>query len=292
MLATGSRGLIGMVAILLTLAAGSEASQEQPRRAPIRLVVRADDMGSSHAANLACIQSYQEGIVRSIEVMAPGAWFAEAVGLLNENPGCDVGVHLTLNSEWDLCKWGPLTRAPSLVDENGYFHPSVGPRPDLPGRTTFLESPWKIEEVEKELRAQIELTKKSIPYVSHLSSHMYTLTAAPQLTELARRLAGEYGLPFDTPGARTVEWSGDGSAPAAAWEASLATALEGLEPGDWLLVEHPGYDTPEMQALGHPGYRNVASHRDSVTKAFTSPKVRAVIEERNIRLTTYRDIWS
>ena len=85
---------------------------------------------------------------------------------------------------------------------------------------------------------------------------------------------------------------GDGSAAAATWEDSLAQTLECLQPGVWLLIEHPGFNAPEMQALGHVGYRNVASHRDSVTKAFTSSKVRQVIEERNIRLIAYRDIWS
>jgi chitin disaccharide deacetylase len=286
------RGSVGMVAILLTLAGSDAAPQGRSDRAPIRLVVRADDMGSSHAANLACIQCYQKGIVRSIEVITPGPWFAEAAKLLKENPGCDVGVHLTLNSEWDLCKWGPLTRAPSLVDTQGYFYPSTSQRPDFPPHTGFLESGWKIEEVEKELRAQIELARKMIPQVSHLSSHMYTITATPQLTELVQRLAKEYKLPFDTPGAQTVAWTGDGSAPAATWEASLIQAIGLLQPGVWLLVEHPGFDTPEMQALGHTGYRNVASHRNSVTKAFTSPKVKTLIKKRNIQLVAYRDIWS
>lgn len=279
-----------MLAVLLTPTAGGATSQTG--RAPIKLVVRADDMGSSHTANLACIQCYQQGIVQSIEVMAPAPWFNEAVTLLKENPGCDVGVHLTLNSEWDLCKWGPLTQAPSLVDEQGHFYPTTSQRPDFPPGTGFLESGWKIEEVEKELRAQIELVKKTIPRVSHLSSHMYTIAARPELTQLVQRLAKEYKLPYDTPGSKDVEWAGDGSAPAATWEASLIKAMEGLPPGTWILVEHPGLNTPEMQALGHTGYRNVATHRDSVTKAFTSSKVKAAIEKRNIQLVAYRDIWS
>jgi chitin disaccharide deacetylase len=285
-------GLIFMSAVLVPPDAADAAPWMEPGRKPIRLVVRADDMGASHAANLACILCYREGIVRSIEVMTPGAWFAEAVKLLNENPACDVGVHLTLTSEWDACKWGPLTRAASLVDEHGYFHPTTSQRPNFPPGTGFLESAWKIDEVEKELRAQIELARKAIPRVSHLSSHMYTVTAAPQLAQLVQELAQEYGLPFETPGARTLEWTGDGSAPAAAWEASLVQALEHLTAGDWLLVEHPGFDTPELQAMGHAGYRNVASHRDSVTKAFTSARVRNIIEQRNIQLVAYRDIWS
>ena len=70
----------------------------------IRLIMRGDDIGSSHAANLGCIKSYQEGIMKSVEVMVPCAWFPEAVQMLQENPGLDVGVHLTLTSEWENVK--------------------------------------------------------------------------------------------------------------------------------------------------------------------------------------------
>src|SRR5512137_1929999 len=60
------------------------------------LIVRADDLGSSHAANLACIESYRNGIARAVEIMMPCAWVPEAVKLLAEDPGLDAGVHLTL----------------------------------------------------------------------------------------------------------------------------------------------------------------------------------------------------
>ena len=59
-------------------------------------------MGSCHAANEACIESYRNGIMRSAEVIVPGPWFLEAAKMLNENPGLDAGVHLTLTAEWDL----------------------------------------------------------------------------------------------------------------------------------------------------------------------------------------------
>jgi len=80
----------------------------------IRLLVRGDDMGSFASANQACLNAATKGIVRSIEVMTPCAWFPEAAKLLNENPAIDVGVHLILTSEWSNCKWRPLTYAPSL----------------------------------------------------------------------------------------------------------------------------------------------------------------------------------
>ena len=121
------------------------------------LLIRADDIGSSHAANVACIECYRNGIVRSVELMVPCGWFPEAVKMLNENPGLDVGVHLVLTSEWDNMKWRPLTPAGNLVDEAGFFYPMVWQREDFPPRTSIQSSDWKIEEIEKELIAQIEL---------------------------------------------------------------------------------------------------------------------------------------
>ncbi|MCK4748086.1 MAG: ChbG/HpnK family deacetylase, partial [Bacteroidales bacterium] len=91
----------------------------------IRLLVRGDDIGSTHAANLGCIESYQQGIMRSVEIMVPCPWFPEAVSMLNKNPGLDVGIHITLTSEWENIKWGPLTHAPSISDEDGYFFPMI-----------------------------------------------------------------------------------------------------------------------------------------------------------------------
>jgi predicted glycoside hydrolase/deacetylase ChbG (UPF0249 family) len=279
------------LAVVLVGAVGGAVSQPVSAGGAIKLVVRADDIGSCHTANLACIQVYREGIARSVEVQVPCPWFNEAARMLRENPGYDVGVHLTLTSEWENYKWGPLTQAPSLVDAQGHFFPMTSQRADFPPGTGFLESGWKIEEVEKELRAQIELARKMIPQVSHLSSHMGTPTSTPELRALVARLAKEYKLPVETPGAQYLRWFVDSKASAEQREAALVKALEEVGPGTWILVEHPGLDTPEMRAMGHKGYWEVASHRDGVTKAFCSPKVKEVIQRRGIQLVSYRDVW-
>jgi len=279
------------LAAVAVVGSGRSVAQTQDNRGAIKLVVRADDIGSCHAANLACIKCFQEGIARSVEVMAPAPWFNEAVKMLRENPGYDVGVHLTLTSEWENYKWGPLTQSPSLVDEQGYFYPTTSQRADFPPKTGFLECGWKIDEVEKELRAQIELAQKTIPQVSHLSSHMGTPTCTPELRTLVGRLAKEYKLPIETPGAQYLRWMADSKATAEQREAALVKALEEVGPGTWIVIEHPGLDTPEMQAMGHKGYWEVASHREGVTKSFTSPKVKEVIKRRGIQLVSYRDMW-
>jgi len=282
------------LAVLLSfvaIAGGAVVGRAGQEQAEIKLIVRADDIGSSHAANVACIQSFREGIARSVEVMAPCPWFGEAAKMLRANPGYDVGVHLTLTSEWENYKWGPLTQAPSLVDASGHFFPTTSQRKGFPPNTGFLQSKWNIHEVEKELRAQIELAKKEIPHVSHLSSHMGTPTCTPELRVLVQKLAAEYKLPLDTPGAKHFRWPAGNDATAAQREAALVKALEELGPGIWILVEHPGLDTDEMRAIGHKGYWNVAAHRDAVTKAFTSAKVKEVIRKRGIQLVNYGDTW-
>lgn len=255
----------------------------------IRVIVRGDDIGSCHAANVACIKSCREGVVRSLEVMVPAPWFNEAVEMLNENPSIDVGVHLDLTAEWANFKWGPLTNAPSLVDPMGHFLPTTSQRQDFPPNTGFLQSKWKIEEVEKELRVQIETAKARIKNVSHLSSHMGTPTCTKELRALVERLAEEYKLPLNVPDTkRFPRWSGSDKSPDEK-EAGLVEAFKSIGPGLYLIVEHPGLDTPEMTSIGHKGYENVGADRVGVTQAFCSPKVKAVIKERNIQLLSYAD---
>jgi hypothetical protein len=275
---------------MMPVSSGAEA-ESNSSGGEIRLLVRGDDFGSCHAANVACIKSYREGIVRTVEVMAPGPWFNEAVKMLGENPGLDVGVHLTLTSEWEFYKWGPITKGASLVYEQGHFYQVTRQRSDFPPNTGFLEANPKIEEVEKELRAQIELATKKILNVSHLSCHMDTAVSTPQLRALVKKLASEYKLPLEAP--PTVKMVGDfgnSNATAQERETALMKMLEELEPGTWLLVEHPGMNTPEMEAMGHIGYRNVVAHREGVTMAFTSQNVRKIIEKRGIKLISYHNL--
>lgn len=256
----------------------------------IYVIVRADDIGSSHAADLACIKCYTDGIVRSVEVMVPCAWFLEAAAMLRDNPGYDVGVHLTTTSEWAKVKWGPLTCAPSLVDSNGYFFPKQKNWGDANAVDAFWNPKTNIKEAEAELRVQIEMAKKHIPQVTHITDHMGIGSVDPSVQEIVDRLATEYGLNIDLDalGAKYVHWDSPASDDADTRTAKLAAALKNLTPGLYLIVEHPGLDTPEMQAHGHPGYENVASHRDGVTKAFTSDKVKQVVQERGIHVISYK----
>jgi len=263
-----------------------------PAQSDIRLIVRGDDIASTHAANLGCIQSYQEGIMRSVEIMVPCPWFPEAVELLKANPGLDVGVHVTLTSEWENMKWGPLTHAPSLTDEQGYFHPMIWPSEQRPGAGALKASDWKLEEIEAEMRAQIELAMKHIPQVSHLTCHMGCSSWDEQVKLLFQQLAKEYGLDINTRdhGVESFPVRVRGES----YEDRRAAFLNGLERMEaghtYMFVEHPALGSMEMEAIGHVGYYTVNKDRQMVTQLFTDPEVKKRIEELGIQLISYADL--
>lgn len=280
-----------LLTVFVMLVPASDAIGQQATGDEILLLVRSDDMGAAHAVNQACIESVTSGIARSVEVIVPAPWFLEAAAMLRQHPEIDAGVHLDLTSEWSLVKWGPVSKhVPSLVDSNGHFYPTTRQRDDFPANTGFLESGWQLKEVERELRAQIELALEHLPNVSHLSAHMGTATSTPELRALVDQLAADYKLPITIPGLKGVSMQSTTSASPEEKEAAMIKVLQRLQPGAWMLVEHPGLDTPEMRAIHHKGYENVASDRAGVTHAFTSPKVMQVVKQRGIRLISYADL--
>jgi predicted glycoside hydrolase/deacetylase ChbG (UPF0249 family) len=286
-----SRPLAPCALVALALLAAPPAGAQPAGGPPIRLVVRGDDMGSSHASNEASIRCFHDGVMRDVEVMAVGPWFPEAARLLRDHPGLDVGVHLALTSEWDNLKWRPLSAAPSLVGRDGYLHPMIWPHPHYGKERSLGEQPWKLDEIERELRAQIELTKREVPQLSHLSDHMGFASLGPDVASLVKRLAGEYGIDIDPGalGARQLGWYGKPEAPADK-VASFMRLVEELGPGTWIFVDHPALDTEEMRAISHVGYEHVAVDRQGVTDAWTNPAAKEMVQRRGIELIGYRDI--
>ena len=265
----------------------SAIAQQQPAR----LIIRGDDMGYTHSGNDALIKCYNEGIEKSIEVIVPSPWFPEAVKLLNENPGVDVGVHLAITSEWDNIKWRPLTEAKSLRDSNGYFYPMIWPNKNYPGRAV-TQNAWSIEDIEKEWRAQIELAQKNIPRLSHISGHMRCTNLNDDVKSLAQKLAKEYHIDIDLAqfNVKSIGYNGPAKTPGEKKE-SFIKMLNSLQPGNtYLFVDHPGINTPELQAIHHIGYETVAEDRQGVTDLFTSEEVKKAIRKKGIQLISYKDL--
>jgi len=150
-------------------------------------IVHADDIGMCHAANTGAFEALDAGPVTCGSAMVPCPWFAEAVACAARRPGVDIGVHLTLNAEWDLYRWPPCagpSQVPSLVDDDGCLY-----------RTTAqVVANARPEEVELELRTQIERARGAGLDVTHLDAHMGTVLMPP-FTQVYASLIRAYRLP-------------------------------------------------------------------------------------------------
>lgn len=289
-------------------AAAAEPGTQPAADQPIRLLVRADDLGNAQATNEACVRAFREGIVRSVEVIVPGQWTPDAVRLVAAAPGLDVGVHLALTSEWDRSKWRPLTTAPSLVDQFGYLVARNRQPKDSPLHVGVIDSRYDLREAEAELRAQIDSLQKQLTAAgaptgtfSHFSAHMYVCYGAPDLMALTERLGKAYGVRATEKGLRHISDKKFLASRApqalaktllpATQEEGFVEILEQLTPGDWLWVVHPAFDTPELRAFDTDHDTHIIAERRAADfRCVTSEKVQEVIRRRGIQLISYKDL--
>lgn len=250
------------------------------------LLIRCDDIGMSHSVNMAAKELIETGLVFSASVMFPCAWYQEGVGLLKEHPEISAGIHLTLNAEWKNYRWGPVAgkdKVPSLVDEHGYFFPS---------RATFFANNPKLEEVEIELRAQIERALKSGLKISYVDYHMGTAVDRPEMRKIVENLAHEFGLGISRYfGEKDVE--NMYSDPIESKKDSLLITLNSLNDGINLLVCHIGKDNDELRAMidmNSFGLSEMSRHREAELNALISVKNENIFEKNNIRLINYNDL--
>jgi predicted glycoside hydrolase/deacetylase ChbG (UPF0249 family) len=232
------------------------------------LIVNCDDLGSSHAANVGVYEALRGGVATSATLMVPCPWAREAAARYR---GEDVGVHLTLNAEYDLYRWGPITHAPSLLDGDGGF-----PR--------TIDDVWDhadIDEVRRECRAQIERAIYWGFDVSHLDSHMGTLQLRPEFFDVYLELAVDFGLPLRLSGGSTERMVGFPFRRLAADEGvvfpdhflhvrrvgsrrAIERALVELRPGVTEVYVHPAVDTAELRSLA-PDWAGRVDDHDLVT---------------------------
>jgi predicted glycoside hydrolase/deacetylase ChbG (UPF0249 family) len=297
--------------ILLTLllaVAGTTAAQQPslaerlgyPRDAKL-LIVHADDLGMAHSVNTATIKAFETGLVNSGSIMVPCPWLSEIAAYARANPQADLGLHLTLTSEWTQFRWGPLAsrnRVGSLLDKDGYF------------RLTESEAAAQADpkEVELEIRAQIERARAMGIQPTHLDSHMGTLYQNKALFDVFLRVARDYKLPVRVAKAwvaRAEFLSGSltekdvyidrvldinpGVTPQD-WAKFYSDAIRNLEPGVTEVVIHLAYDDAEMRGAtsDHPNWGAAWRQRDF--EFFTSDAFRKVLEENQIKLVTWREI--
>jgi chitin disaccharide deacetylase len=271
------------------------------------LIIHADDIGMCQATLPALADALDFGLVSSAAVMTPCAWFPAAAEFCRAHPEIDMGVHLTLNSEWDAYRWGPIsTRDPAtgLLDAQGYFH-------QWPPETFAQAAPAAVE---VEIRAQVERALGAGIRPTHVDSHMGTV-AWPPFTAAYIQVAQEYRLPlFFLGGAAALRRAGL-SEEAVAMAAPLTQDLlergvplfdafeslplddptdhvgaarriiEGLQPGLTMLVLHPAADTPELRAIAPDWPCRVAN-----LAAVLSPELRDYVRQSGAQVIGYRPL--
>lgn len=254
------------------------------------LIVNCDDLGSSQAANTGVYDALRNGAGTSASLMVPCPW---ARGAAFEYRGEDVGVHLTLNAEWDLYRWGPITQAPSLLDGDGGF----------PRTAADVFEHADLDEVRRECRAQVERAILWGFDVSHLDSHMGTLQLRPELFDVYLDLADELALPMRLSGAETERSIGFPFRALAAerrvvfpdhllfgggggGRATVSQAMADLRPGVTEAYLHPALDTPELRAMSPDWQNRVADHARLLDPAGLG----AEAELAGVSLVGYREL--
>lgn len=183
------------------------------------VIPHVDDLGATHGANQAFLQLAAAGQVTCGSVMVPGPWFPEIAAAAIADPALDLGVHLTLTSEWPGLRWAPVStcsRASGLLDDDGYF----------PRDVAALRRQLVPEAAEAELRAQVERALAAGLRPTHLDAHM-AAAMLPELLGAHVRLARDYGLWPVLP--RSIGWAPD---PAAYAAAVVALDMAGLPVAD------------------------------------------------------------
>ncbi len=163
-----------------------------PKRARV-IILHVDDMGMSYDSNTGGIEAMTKGAANSCSVMMPCPWVPGFVHYLKEHPGLDAGLHLTLTSEWKDYRWGPLSgkaKTPGLTDSEGAMWRSV--------RDVVAHA--SADEVETEIRAQIDRAKTMGFEPTHIDSHMGTLFATPAFIERYVKVGIAYHIPVMFPG--------------------------------------------------------------------------------------------
>jgi predicted glycoside hydrolase/deacetylase ChbG (UPF0249 family) len=288
---------VASLLLATTLSAQTRTIAERlghPRDAKL-LILHADDLGVAHSVNAASLDALGRGAISSASIMMPTPWVTEVAAYAKAHPDADLGLHLTLTSEWQTYRWGSVEsrdKVPSLLGADGTF----------PSETAPVAATAKPEEVERELRAQIERALALGIKPTHLDSHMGALFTTPALMATYVKVARAYRLPFlalrNMPGAPLSEQDivleaviiADPAVPRDRWKEYYVNAIAGLQPGLSEIIVHLGHDDAELQAVmvDHEPYGSAWRQRD--LDVMTNPEFRKALEDNHVVLVTWREL--
>jgi chitin disaccharide deacetylase len=272
------------------------------------VIIHADDIGMYQAGLPAIADLMEFGLVSSAAAMVPCPWFPAAAAYGRANPQVDLGVHLTLTSEWDSCRWRPLTAqqpASGLLDSEGYFHRLV----------VGLAATATVTAVRQELQAQIDYFVAAGLEPTHVDAHMIA-AAHPRFVTTYLEVARQNALPPFFLRRDEAGWQREGfDAETAVHLSALSRqaeaegvplmdnwyvmaldrpedrveqakqALAALPAGLTYFLLHPALDTPELRGMARDWPNRVADY-----EAFMSEELAAHVQNAGIQVIGWRPL--
>jgi len=263
------------------------------------LILHADDLGAAHSVDVASFDALDKGAISSASIMVPTPWITEVATYARAHPNADLGLHLTLTSEWETYRWGsvePADKVSSLLDSAGTF----------PNDEKLVAAHAKPVEVEREIRAQINRALALGIRPTHLDSHMGSLFTTPELIATYVKVAHDYHLPFlaITGSALAAPQAGlttrdilldaviiaDRKVPRDQWKEFYLKAIANLKPGLTEIIVHLGHDDSELQAVmvDHEGYGSAWRQRDY--DVVNSPEFKKALQDNHVILVTWKEL--
>jgi predicted glycoside hydrolase/deacetylase ChbG (UPF0249 family) len=272
------------------------------------VILHVDDVGMAHSSNRGAIEAVEKGVATSWSVMMPCPWVPEIARYLRQHPNVDSGLHLTLTSEWGLYRWGPLagkSQVPGLVDPEGCLWRNLL-------QVVRKATP---DEIEREIRAQIDRAETLGIPITHLDSHMGTLFVRSDYFERFAKVGIEKKIPILAVGGhmthtlqenreaalRLQPWAkkiwnaglpviDDLHTRLTRWNSEektdrLLTLLKELKPGVTEILFHASLPTEDF-----PLITATSEARRADLQALTDPRVKKLIQERGIILTTWKEL--
>ncbi len=302
--------LLGLAALVPRAAAADPTFAERLgwKARDVVVILHIDDAGMHHASNRGVIAALEQGVATSFAIMMPCPWVPEIARYVREHPEVDAGLHLTLTSEWEPYRWGPVagkSAVPGLTDPQGC----------LPRSVAAVVARAAPDEIEREIRAQIDRAETLGLPITHLDSHMGTLFARADFFESYLRIGIEKRIPVLAVGGHMTHARAENPEAVAAlrplvmkvWNAGLpvlddlhtgtygwppeekterlVALLRSLQPGLTEILFHASVPTDDF-----PRVTGSSASRLADTRALTSREVRRTLEESGIILTTWKEI--
>ncbi len=264
------------------------------------LIIHADDLAVAHSEDAASFDALDKRAATSASIMIPCPWLTEVADYAKAHPDADLGLHLTLTSEWKTYRWGPVAskdQVPSLLDSSGHLWPDSEP----------AKQHIKADEAEREIRAQMEKAMSTGIQPTHIDSHMGVLFSRPDLFASYVRVAHEFKLPFlavrtaDAPPTLlsllsdkdvvldSIVMASPDVKPGD-WKTFYLNAIKNLKSGVTEFIVHLGYDDAELRAVtvDHPDYGSAWRQRDY--DVITSPEFKKALDDNHVILIRWADI--